>query len=167
MLSCALANADALLVEAAAGDGASWASKMPLLERRQREPAAPITDLQLDRVSLAAEMGKSGIGMVPATWCEGGKRVFGTIGGCKVGPATGQPRTEVPVGPDGSGTVVELGEAFRRSLANAVDCLPSDGQPIDATTIKLSIRNLHAAVAELAKVVERTPAALRLLTIVG
>lgn len=69
--------------------------------------------------------------------------------------ATGQPRTEVPVGPDCSGTVVELGEAFRRNLANAVDCLPSDGHPIDAGTIKLAIRNLHAAVAELAKVVER------------
>ncbi|MBL8735244.1 MAG: hypothetical protein JNL12_02335 [Planctomycetes bacterium] len=79
----------------------------------------------------------------------------GTISGCKFAPATGQPRTEVPVGPDGSGTVLELGAAFWRNLANAVDCLPSDGHPIDAVTIKIAIRNLRAAVAELAKVVER------------
>lgn len=88
----------------------------------------------------------------------------------KVGPATGQPRTEVPAGTtlvggdgckvplvetDGSGTVVELGEAFRRNLANAVDCLPSEGSYLGAGTIKIAICNLHAAVAELAKVVER------------
>lgn len=75
--------------------------------------------------------------------------------GPKFAPATGQPRTEVPVGPDCSGALVGLGEAFRRNLANAVDCLPSDGHPIDATTVKIAIRNLHAAVAELARGVER------------
>lgn len=72
-----------------------------------------------------------------------------------VGPATGQPRTEVPVDAAGSGKVVEVGEAFRRNLANVVDCLPSDGHPIDAGTIKIAIRNLYAAVGELAKTVER------------
>ena len=75
--------------------------------------------------------------------------------GPKFAPATGQPRTEVPLAADGSGTVVDLGEAFRQNLSNAVDCLPSDGQPIGSTTIRLSIQNLHTAVAELAKVVER------------
>lgn len=59
----------------------------------------------------------------------------------------------MPVDADASGTVVELG--FRRNLANAVDCLPSDGHPIDAGTIKIAIRNLHAAVGELARAVER------------
>lgn len=71
----------------------------------------------------------------------------------KVGPATGQPRTEAPLAADGSGTVVELGEAFRQNLSNAVACLPEGA--IDPTTIKIAIRNLHACVAEMAKVVER------------
>lgn len=71
----------------------------------------------------------------------------------QVAPATGQPRTEAPIAPDGSGTVVELGEAFRQNLSNAVACLPEGA--IDPTTTKIAIRNLHACVAELAKVVER------------
>lgn len=71
----------------------------------------------------------------------------------KVGPATGQPRTEAPLDADGSGTVLELGEAFRQNLSNAVACLPEGA--IDPTTTKIAIRNLHACVAEMAKVVER------------
>lgn len=72
--------------------------------------------------------------------------------GPKFAPATSQPRTEVPLDADGSGTVVELGEAFRRNMANAVDCLP-DSDRLDGGTIKIAIRNLHAAVGELARVV--------------
>ena len=40
-------------------------------------------------------------------------------------------------------------------LANAVDCLPGDGHHLDSNTIRIAIRNLHSAVAERAKVVER------------
>lgn len=112
-----------------AGAGSGFASGLALLERRpsyEFDPSEPVCHQE---------------NLLP-----------------KVAPATGQPRTEVPIGPDGSGTVVELGvelgEGFRRNLANAVDCLPSDGHPIEATTVKIAIRNLHAAVAELAKVVE-------------
>jgi hypothetical protein len=49
--------------------------------------------------------------------------------------------------------VVDLGEAFGQNLSNAVACLPEGA--IDPTTTKIAIRNLHACVAELAKVVER------------
>lgn len=120
--------------------------KGPLLERvRAASKDAPITDLQYDRAALDAEVEKRGIGSVPATWREGGKQVLGFFGSCKVGPATGQPRTEVPVGPDGSGTVVELGEAFREEMRQAGEC----------ATEFWRLRHLHAAVTELAKVVER------------
>ena len=72
----------------------------------------------------------------------------------KVGPATGQPRTEVPVGPDGSGTVLELGEAFRDAMRMASPT--SRLLPLwDETAPEARYRFLHTAVAELAKVVER------------
>lgn len=77
-----------------------------------------------------------------------------SLRGCaapKVGPATGQPRTEAPLAADGSGTVVELGEAFREAMRWASEKTKSiTGAPTEAR-----LRYLHTAVAELAKVVER------------
>ena len=83
-----------------------------------------------------------------------------------VGPATGQPRTEVPVDADGSGTVVELGEAFRRSvlLATPGKGLPlgsRDGCLLGESVDAAKFRHLHAAVSELAQVVERIARAQR------
>lgn len=62
-----------------------------------------------------------------------------------VAPATGQPRTEAPLAADGSGTVVELGEAFRVAMRES-GTADHEGQ---------RLRWLRDAVAELAKVVER------------
>jgi hypothetical protein len=80
----------------------------------------------------------------------------------KVGPATGQPRTEATLGttlvggdgrkiplvePDGGVTVLDLGEAFRDRMRVAA--------PDSLNAVEVRLRHLHAAVAELAKVVER------------
>lgn len=74
----------------------------------------------------------------------------------KLGPATSQPRTEVPIGPDGSGTVVELGEAFREAMRKAGSIWVEIPVGEDLNCYRL--RHLHAAVAELARVVERAGA---------
>lgn len=139
------------------GEDADWLEAMRRTEPKRDVALAPIRGLVDEAVR------KVGPGRVPepsiASTAPYSKQAqpFGdapcNFGGSKIAPATGQPRTEVPLAADGSGTVVELGEAFRQNLSNAVACLPEGA--IDPTTIKIAIRNLHACVAEMAKVVER------------
>lgn len=196
-LSCALANADALLKEAAGAGGSSWASGLSLFERRSCKEPKVIGEFNLlpsdatKRKCLVEELrqvvNRNSIEhacgdtpdfilaevMVDAAFAFGkftrsrdahvGGRSFSNPGqpfdpsdpiGPKFAPATGQPRTEVPVGPDGSGTVVELGEVFRREMLLATTshiAAPVFGE----TLTDVCLRHLHAAVAELAKVVER------------
>ena len=86
--------------------------------------------------------------------------------GSKVAPATGQPRTEVPLAADGSGTLfadlvkagkaIYLGEVFYKALEHADPDFFGSPQFLDGKTDEESrYRHLYCAVRELAKVVER------------
>ena len=216
----AAAVADEALAEAfrEAGAGSSWASMLPLLERRpsyEYDPAEPVGCMenllpksvasieppdsvklaewpvlsrnvrhareQIDKLNaavapyrdlphplgqrstestidfacrlIAERLPKVG----PATGLSGPCTIDGKPHVLReaVGPATGQPRTEVPVGPDGSGTVVELGEAFREEMRQAGPSGLVFDQLFGETPSECKLRHLHTAVGELAKVVER------------
>jgi hypothetical protein len=86
--------------------------------------------------------------------------------GSKVAPATGQPRTEVPLAADGSGTLfadlvkagkaIYRGEVFYKALEHADPDFFGSPQFLDGKTDEESrYRHLYCAVRELAKVVER------------
>ena len=145
VLSCALKNAEAMLREAS-GDLAS----LPSLPAKEGPlPGSFCGTNQPEMPPLKAD---APCGYKPASHRDDFDNAP-NFGG-KFAPATGQPRTEAPLAADGSGTVVELGEAFRTAMINAsvltmADILP--GESIEAA----KLRHLRHAVAELAKVVER------------
>lgn len=145
VLSCALKNAEAMLREAS-GDLAS----LPSLPAKEGPlPGSFCGTNQPEMPPLKAD---APCGYKPASHRDDFDNAP-NFGG-KFAPATGQPRTEAPLAADGSGTVVELGEAFRTAMINAsvltmADILP--GESIEAA----KLRHLREAVAELAEVVER------------
>lgn len=136
VLSCALKNAEAMLREAS-GDLAS----LPSLPAKEGPlPGSFCGTNQPEMPPLKAD---APCGYKPASHRDDFDNAP-NFGG-KFAPATGQPRAEAPLAADGSGTVVELGEAFRQQM-NAATVYVDMGDRIHA---------LHRAVGELAKVVER------------
>lgn len=130
---------DYILVEAMLDAALAFGKTTRARDRHQGRPTCAHPQVGNLDPRFAAKPNYGGVG--PGR-CDG--RETSSFGE-KVGPATGHPRTEVPLAADGSGTVVELGEAFWVAMRES-GTADHEGQ---------CLRRLRDAPAELAKVVER------------